>query len=213
MNRRHLAAAATLVAVAFPLAACTGDRTVPGVASTPTSAGDSSSGASTLPHHGAPKVQDPLPGKVLEGNPCDSALTPTQVKEFIGDSDPATRADDALGTACRWRNAPGTGAAFTVGYETKNTEGLSLSYKTIKPTAARWEEPAPVQGYPAIAYVPDGITAADKRLCSVVVGVSDQLSYSVTMTLGDAATAAHVDGCTAARDVADAVMTNVKARA
>jgi hypothetical protein len=71
----------------------------------------------------------------------------------------------------------------------------------------------PSRATPVIAYVPKGITQTNNRLCSIVVGVSDQLSYSVTMTLGDGATAAKVDGCTAARDVADTVMTNIKARA
>ncbi len=43
----------------------------------------------------------------------------------------------------------------------------------------------PVQGYPAVGYVDTGIDPQHKRSCVVTVGVSDELAYSVSLTLGD----------------------------
>jgi hypothetical protein len=47
----------------------------------------------------------------------------------------------------------------------------------------------------------------------VTVGISDELAYSVSLTLGDKAAAAGKDACRLGRGVADTVMTNLKARA
>jgi hypothetical protein len=100
-----------------------------------------------------------------------------------------------------------------VGYQTKSDQGLSLAYQNVKPKAARWVELDPVQGFPAIGYLDAGGDPNDRRQCVVVVGVTDQLAYSVGLLLGDGAAAQGKDACSSGRQAADAVMTNLKARA
>jgi hypothetical protein len=47
----------------------------------------------------------------------------------------------------------------------------------------------------------------------IVVGISDELAYSISLTLSDGAVAQHKDACVLGPEAADAVMTNLKARA
>ncbi|UMP02861.1 DUF3558 domain-containing protein [Amycolatopsis sp. EV170708-02-1] len=188
------------------LSACDGDRTNPG---TPTPGASASSSSAGVPNNGAPAVQNPLPAKVLDGSPCDSALTPQQLETFIGEPSPGKPSTDALGAACRWSSASGSGAGFTISYQTKSDQGISLPYKNVKPNAARWVELEPIDGYPAIGYT----NIQDDNGCAVVVGVSDQLAYSVSLSLGDKAAQQGKDGCALGRDVASEVLKNLKGRA
>ncbi|MFJ1765908.1 DUF3558 family protein [Amycolatopsis sp. NPDC088138] len=117
-----------------------------------------------------------------------------------------------LGPSCDWASTSGSAAGILVGYETKARQGLSLTYKNEKPKASRWvDDLEAVQGYPAVGYVDVGTT--DNRTCVVVVGVADDLAYSVSLSLGDSAAQAGKDACTLGRGVADTVLTNLKARA
>jgi len=207
MTSRHLLATLALVATGtLILAACDGNRGTP----TPgTSTPVASSSAAGVPNSGAPAVKNPLPAKVLDGSPCDSALTAQQLETFLGEPKPAEPSTDALGTACDWRAASGSGAGFSISYQTKSDQGISLPYKNVKPKAARWVELDPIDGYPAIGYT----NIQDDNGCAVVVGVSDQLAYSVSLSLGDKATQQGKDGCKLGRDVAAEVLKNLKGRA
>lgn len=208
MTSRHQLAAFVLVATgALLLSACDGDRGTPGTPTPGTPAASSS--AAGVPNSGAPAVQNPLPAKVLDGSPCDSALTAQQIETFIGEPSPGKPSTDALGTACDWSSASGSGAGFQIGYQTKSDQGISLPYKNVKPKAARWVELDPIDGYPAIGYT----NIQDDDGCAVVVGVSDQLAYSVSLSLGDKASQAGKDGCKLGRDVAVEVLKNLKGRA
>ncbi|MEU9685860.1 DUF3558 domain-containing protein [Amycolatopsis japonica] len=189
------------------LSACDGNRTTPGIPTPGTPAASSS--AAGVPNSGAPAVQNPLPAKVLDGSPCDSALTPQQIETFIGEPSPGKPKNDALGTACDWSSASGSGAGFQISYQTKSDQGISLPYKNVKPKAARWVELEPIDGYPAIGYT----NIQDDNGCAVVVGVSDQLAYSVSLSLGDKATQQGKDGCKLGRDVAAEILKNLKGRA
>ena len=215
MVRRYGLAVSAAAAGAVLLSACSGG-TVTGVASTTSvssSTGASSSSTAAVPHSGAPKVTSPLPAKVLDGSPCDSALTSTQLTHFLGQTAPPKPSTDALGTACDWHNAGLNGSGFQISYQTKSQNGISLAYESVKPTASRWVDLAPIQGYPAIGYVAPGVDPTDKLSCVIVVGVTDELAYSVVLTLSDESAAQHKDACMLGPDVADAVMTNLKARA
>src|SRR4051812_11125943 len=119
MNYRYGVAVAAAATTTFLLAGCTGTPKT-GAPSTAGTTSSATSEAAGLPHDGAPKVQNPLPAKVLDGSPCDTALTPAQLADFLGETKPATPSDDALGAACDWRSAGGTGAGFNIGYETKS---------------------------------------------------------------------------------------------
>ncbi|MFJ9782168.1 DUF3558 domain-containing protein [Amycolatopsis sp. NPDC101161] len=208
MRQRILLTAATIAAGATLLTACTGKDALTG---SPTPAPASTSN-SELPNSGAPKVDNPLPAKVLDGSPCDSAITAEQVKGYLGQSDAPQPKDSELGPYCEWSSTSGSGAGILVGYETKTGQGISLTYKNVKPKAKRWvDDLEPVQGYPAVGYVDVG--TADNRTCVITVGVSDELAYSVSLTLGDKAAGEGKDACQLGRGVADTVLTNLKARA
>ncbi|MFI9449141.1 DUF3558 domain-containing protein [Amycolatopsis sp. NPDC052450] len=212
MISRHLLATFTLVAAGtLLLTACDGNRDTPGTPTPGTTAPAASSSAAGVPHSGAPAVQKPLPAKALDGSPCDSALTAQQLEGFLGDPDPAKPSTDALGAACRWNASSGSGAGFTVSYQTKSDQGISLAYKNVKPKAERWMELAPIDGFPAIGYA--GKASGDERHCVVVVGISDQLAFSVSGSLGENAYREGKDACDLGRDVAVEVLKNLKGRA
>jgi hypothetical protein len=206
MKHRSVVVISTMVGSVLVLSACTGNRTTPTTSSTPPA---STSSAATVPHSGAPKVESPLPAKVLDGTPCDSALSSEQLKQFLGETTAPKTSDDTLGTTCSWSSASGSGAGFAIAYQTKSAQGISLAYQNVQPKAARWQVLDAVQGYPAVAYS----DFDDKRHCVVVVGISDELAFSVSLTIGDSASAQGKDACTLAPRMADAVMTNVKQRA
>jgi hypothetical protein len=203
MNRQSIITLTVGAACVALLTACNGER---GTA-TPAPTSSATTG-SDVPGNGAPAVANPLPDQVLEGSPCDTALTTTQVSDFLGNTGPGKAEDAELGPLCQWDSTSGSGAGLTVGYDTKSDQGLGLAYKNTKPKSTLWKELSPVQEYPAIAYG----DATDKRLCNVVVGVTDKLTYGVTLILGDKAAADGKDACEIGRSVADAVMTNLKAR-
>jgi hypothetical protein len=205
--RHHILMIATVVAAgATLLTSCTGKEALSG---TPTPAPAS---APELPNSGAPKVDNPLPAKVLDGNPCDSALTAEQVQGYLGRTDPPDSKDSELGPTCDWASDSGSSAGIFLAYETKTGQGISLTYKNVKPKAKRWvDDLDPVQGYPTVGYVAVGTT--DNRTCVVVVGIADNLAYSVSLSIGDAAVQTGKDACQLGRGVADTVLTNLKARA
>lgn len=206
MSHRILTAIALVTAGVTVLTACTGKDNVAG---TPMPAPTSSS---NLPNSGAPKVDNPLPAKVLDGNPCDSALTAEQVQGYLGQTKAPESNDTELGPTCDWTSASGSAAGILVGYDTKPGQGISLAYKNVKPKAKRWVDNLdPVQGYPTVGYV--GVGTADDRTCVIVVGVADDLAYSVSLSIGDSAIQAGKDACQLGRGVADTVLTNLKARA
>ena len=178
------------------------------------SAGSISSGSTTqaTPGGDVPTVQSPLPAKVIDGSPCDTALTTADLSKFIGAPDPGKPGDTPLGPRCFWSNASGNGATTTVFYQTKSN-GLSDAYQNVKPTAVHWEELEAVQGYPAVGYRAAGdVDTAGVDHCQVVVGISNSLAYSVGITLSELAKSKHVNPCTAGRNIADQVLTNIKAR-
>ena len=130
-------------------------------------------------------MQRPLPAKVLDGSPCDSALTVEQITTFLGGPEQPKPSTDQLGAACDWSNVD-AGATFTVGYQTKSDQRISLAYKSVKPSAKRWLDLDPVQGYPGIGYVVTELVPGQNKNCVVVVGISDELAYSVSLVIGDA---------------------------
>jgi hypothetical protein len=203
MNRRGTTVA-TIAVCGLLLAGCTGER---GSASPAPST--ASGTANPLPHDGAPKVDTPLAATVLDAGPCDTGLTAEQVSTFLGDATPGKLSDSQLGPICNWSSNSGSGAGIAISYQTKSDQGISLAYQNVQPKAARWTPLAPIQGFPAVAYA----NSNDKRACVIVVGVTDELAYSTGLTLGDKAAGEGKDCFDVAPEVADAVLTNLKARA
>ncbi|MCU1680105.1 MAG: hypothetical protein JWQ81_844 [Amycolatopsis sp.] len=198
--------------ITLMLAACSG-KTVPGNPTAGTEPTTANSSSATPSAGGAPPVQVPLPAKAIDGSPCDTALTSADLTKLIGPPSQPKPSDTPLGPSCAWDNASDNGAGITVFYQTKSDQGLNLAYKNVKPTATHWAELPAIQGYPAVAYRPAGdpdTTGTDH--CQVVVGISNTLAYSAGITLSDTAKSKGIDPCTAGRDVADHILTNIKAR-
>ncbi|UOX87265.1 DUF3558 domain-containing protein [Amycolatopsis sp. FBCC-B4732] len=193
---------AAIMAGSLLISACNGTPKAP---ETTTSTPPSTSSANS----DVPTVQSPLPATALDGSPCDTALTGSQLAHFLGQSTPAKPSDTELGPMCQWSSASGSGAGITVTYQTQSEQGIGLAYENVKPKAARWQQLEPVQGFPAVAYT----NTEDKRACVIVVGVTDKLAFSTALTLGDKSAAEGKDCFDVAPQVADTVLTNVKARA
>lgn len=210
MNGRLASPIVLVCACAAVLVGCSSGA-VPG---TPTSGGASASSApasATEAPGDAPKVPNPLPASALNGNPCDAALTSDQVTGFIGTTkSPQSREIDS-GPACTWFSVDGVSGQINVYYNTKVGDGLNAAYQNARPNADRWE-PTTVQGYPAVAYTQKGMGQSTTGTCNVFVGIRDDLTFGVGLTVGDNARARGVDSCAGANKVANAVLTNIKGR-
>lgn len=204
MTPRHRYFAASVALVATTLAGCSGVAV--------TGSPRPTSGSAQPTSGGAPIVRAPLSEKAIDGSPCDSALTAADLVKFIGSPDPGKPGDTPIGPRCFWANASGNGATTTVFYQTKSN-GLSDAYQNVKPTAVHWEELEAVQGYPTVGYRAAGdVDTAGVDHCQVVVGISNSLAYSVGITLSELAKSKGVNPCSAAKAIADQVMTNIKTR-
>jgi hypothetical protein len=204
-NRVGLAACGAIATLTFA-AACSGEAAT----TTPTAAPPAST-AATLPNSSAPKVEHPLPDSVLSGDPCQTALTPDQLKQILGIA-PQGERDDAqgLGPACNWHNSD-TGAVVGVGYTTEQRDGLSAVYAGTKPQAKVWQELPLIQGFPAVAHSTSGADTPD-NFCQVSVGISDELEFDASLILSSAKTGT-ADPCTLTAKVADMVVTNLRKKA
>lgn len=169
----------------------------------------SSSSELGLPHSGAPAVSDPLPESVLSGDPCE-ALTPQQVEAALGagTSEGQRRDLEQVGPRCDWSNKESMGG-MALGFVTAIREGLSVEYANVKPKKAVFREAGPVMGFPAVAYK----DSENDRTCTFVVGLADEYSISVTVTLSAEKEAEGVDSCVPAEMVAEMVVGNLKAKA
>jgi hypothetical protein len=169
-----------------------------------------SASAAALPHSGAPKVSDPLPASVFTGDPCTDALTPDQVKQALGVDTPGRPGQSVVGPKCEWNNQANSSSA-TVYYDTTTNEGLSSSYRGIKPQATTWRELPLIQGFPAVAAVTPAGGPPDE-FCQVYVGLADSVAVYVGVLLSDAKVG-KADPCEGAARVADMVVGNLRQKA
>ena len=174
------------------------------ISTTGSSPTPSSSNGGDLPSNGAPKVTHPLDDTSrFEQNPC-SILTSTQTQEL--DLPSTGREDDGLlGLDCQWFNQD-TQGQVTIGFLSKDSRGLSSSYAANEQGKYKYFNPLPpVEGYPAITY---GTT--DRRssgICSVEVGVRDQLSFHVDLQLSQVNVGTKDPCATAAKVAGKALLT------
>jgi len=168
------AAAVASVAV---LSACSSETAGNPSTATPRSAGSSSAAASTSQL--APKVPSALPTDALTTNPC-SALSPAQVTK-IGLTGAGEMRQDDLGPNCKWRSATSQFNVVYLSPMTINKNGLSDIYAAKANFA--YFEPTTVNGYPGVYASPtENRSGGD---CQLWVGVTEQLSVSVSDQIGD----------------------------
>ena len=211
MKTKFASSSAGIAATIVLVAACSGGST-PGLPSVSPNVPDSSSAAGkTLPYAGAPKVENPLPDSVLSAHPCDSAFTSGQVREILGKEIQGRRADNSsLGAQCHWVNSD-SGAALTVLYVTRTSEGLSAVYANSKPHSTVWRPLHSVQGFPAVAHSAYG-EEGDKSFCQVSIGISDRHDVDVSVTLSPSRVGAK-NPCDVTAQISDIVVASLKQKA
>lgn len=165
---------------------------------------------STLPHSGAPKVEDPMNAATLrmtQQDPCGT-LTTEQVTQLR--LSPQGQSDDAQsGPFCRWRNVD-AGSSAGINFPTEvNFEGLSQIYKISKleRNADFFYEMPPIQGFPVIASSTSD--ARDLGTCPVQVGLTDRQVMYVGVTISREKRG-QLEPCATAREVAGMALTTMK---
>lgn len=196
MNKRHVAA--VLFAAGLLAVGCSSSPSTqpPGAVRTP-SASSAFPGASS-----APKVADPLPASVFDKHPCDIALTPDQLKQLISEAPPSHRTDNAAGPGCGWTRQS-TGTIIEVAWL---TGAGSLSEVIASQEHSVFHQQTEVDGYPALYYNPE---EQPTEICHVAVGIADNLVFEAAIN----ALAGKVNRCDAANQIAEKVLTNLKAAA
>lgn len=211
MNKRWRVIVALVCAGTGLLAACSnaGSSPTPTTSSAPETSGTALSGTSDPD---VPKVQSPLPATLLAGNPCD-ALTTDQIAHFVGKPEKAPKLDATFvtGPVCTWYGPLRTGGLIQVGYDVKVPHGLADLYHNDKARSARWE-PTTLQSYPAVASTGKNEDQRVTGSCNVTVGIRDELTFDVALTLSNGARERGVDSCAGAKDIANTVLTNLKGR-
>jgi hypothetical protein len=172
--RRRFTVLATLLCASLLLSGCNSSTTGQPAAKT------SASATSGLPTDGAPAVVDPLTNTAsVETDPC-SAMTVAGV-ESIGGKVESTRVNDlSLGKSCVWIFAEFAGTV-SAGMVVGNKDGLSSLYYQSKHGGLTTFKPvAPIKGYPGVIYENGG---EGKGVCTLAVGVRDDLVYTITNQL------------------------------
>ena len=183
--------------VALLMTACTSPTPTAPAATT----GSTSSAASTEPV--APKVADPLPASAFDKHPCDSGLTPAQLKSLFGEVPPARHTDNAAGPGCGWTKST-THSVIDVAWMTGVKGGLSQVYQAQQEAA--FHQPTDVDGYPALFYNP---TEQPTQMCGLAVAISDTLVFDVSYN----AIGSKVSRCDGAKQIAQDVLANLRATA
>jgi hypothetical protein len=169
------------------------------------SAPSSNNSGQELPFAGAPKVDDPLDTTRFQRDPCQ-ALNTEQVQSLGFSTDGEPR-DAALGKACTWKN-PGTQGLAEVHFLDRNPNGLSGEYQANEDGKYAYFNPLPpIEGYPAVAT--DIVDDRDSGGCTVVVGVSDKVTFEVSLRLSQE-NIGHKDPCQVAAMVAGLALQTMK---
>ncbi|MET9260498.1 DUF3558 domain-containing protein [Amycolatopsis sp. NPDC004079] len=158
------------------------------------------------PSAGVPTVASPLPASLVQGDPC-TVLTDAQVKTLFSGATPQVQPSQDTGVAkqCRWSNpSRGSGIGVQLVYAWK--DGLGHVY--AKKNEGFFEELAPVQGYPAVAYGPTDDRATGR--CSVAIGIADDAAFEVDVKLADSQAGKGADPCQDAQHVADLALATMR---
>lgn len=155
--------------------------------------------------YGAPRVAEPLDASRYFPRPCD-VLTTTQLKALGITRKGTPYTTDAIaeqaGPYCIWHSAPELGNTIGIGFLTGNKAGLSDTYRGKD--RFKFFEETTVGRYPAVfAEVEDSRASG---ICTVVVGISDTLTFRVTEQGGLKSHAS----CERARHIAAEVIATLK---
>lgn len=159
-----------------------------------------------LPANGAPDVEDPLDISRFVADPC-LVLTSTQA-QGLNVPTQGTPTSFSLGKGCDWTNRENLGST-TIAMSNNQPLGLTAQYTANKDGKYQFfEEISPIEDYPAIAF--DVVDRRDRGACSVAVGVANDLSFTVFLTLSTG-NIDKKDPCESASIVAGMMMKTMKA--
>lgn len=123
-------------------------------------------------------MDNPLDTTSFQQDPC-LALTAEQAQSLTLPAEGKPR-DMPLGNGCEWNNPNDTGSV-TVHFSDRDPRGLSAVYQAHEDGKyAYFEVLPPIEGYPTVAI--DVIDDRDSGRCTVVVGVSDEITFEVPIT-------------------------------
>lgn len=172
-------------------------------AGTPSTSGTGSPSASG-PSRSAPPVPGALPTDALIANPCNG-LSASQITT-VGLAVPGAESQSDTGPTCKWRSAVFQLNVVYISPMTVNKNGLSDIYATKGNFA--YFEPTTVDDYPGVYASPtDNRSGGD---CQLWVGVSDELSVSVSAQIGEGPN--KTNPCPATERVATAMIDHLQGR-
>lgn len=120
-------------------------------------------------------MTSPLKADKFQSDPC-SVFTPEQLREYgVG---PGAVTTDEAGKVCSWETNDEGG--IDLGWDDLIGTGLSRVYKGHKNGKYAFFDVLPdIEGLPAVSY--DQKDQRKQGICTVSVGVSDQLSFMVSI--------------------------------
>jgi hypothetical protein len=151
-------------------------------------------------------VTNPLPPGTIDRNPCE-VLNSSQIVTLLGAPAQGESKDTGIAKTCHWANLD-RGSSVTVQLVYAWTDGLGHVY--AKKNEGFFENLEPVQGYPVVAYGPSDERSTGR--CGVAVGIADNAAFEADATISRS-NVGTADACDAARRVADAAVTTLKAGA
>ncbi|GGS16235.1 MULTISPECIES: DUF3558 domain-containing protein [Actinokineospora] len=149
--------------------------------------------------YGAPSVENPLDATKQLKDPC-SSLTADQ-QRALGNLEAFGSDPEDTDPSCLWKTPDLV--TFVVSYIVPNKNGLADLYRGQEQGQWEYWEPTTVNGYPAVYQ-----HASDNRsrgYCTISVGVTDQLHFSVFSRRAEPKTA-----CDQVKEVAAAVVDTLK---
>lgn len=170
----------------------------------PTPSGEDDTDAEDLPQNGAPTVEHPLDASMLEDDLC-AAITKEQAKRFPGELQGSEIGDKGY---CDWTYDNDLWHVGFIGGRimTENHKGLTKYYGPIDDDVAEANPVDPVNGYPAVHF---DLGKTDEGTCSIIVGLRDDLTYDVLVTL-ESEHPSYDEPCKVARKFAETVVDNLK---
>ncbi|WP_317493946.1 DUF3558 domain-containing protein [Haloechinothrix sp. LS1_15] len=191
---------------ALLVAGCSGD---PG-GSADADGDNEQQGSAELPHSGAPAVEDPIVADIApyEDDPCRTIDDALLAEAGFTYEDTAADTDVQGDPICHWHASDGSSYGVTV--MVSNTEGLSGIYANHAGGGlGLFEELDPVSGYPAVAASQSD--ARDIGICTVAVGIRDDLAVSANFTVGTGEDARYEDTpCQGAHELAEVVVATLQ---
>ncbi|MEC3978796.1 DUF3558 domain-containing protein [Amycolatopsis sp. H20-H5] len=200
MPIRKAAALLPLAALSVLFAGCSGKGATP--TSTP-SVSPQPPTASKVNEHAVPQA---LETKSFEAAPC-SAPSPEQVAGLGAPLKSATPRTDPEGPGCSIRFATDNPNSVVGTIFTSDHSGMSGLYEKQQQGGFTDFKPFTVSGYPGAVFA--NVSTSDPAHCSLAVGLRDDLTYSVSVSL-DSATTPLGDPCALGKKVAGFVVEYLK---